>query len=131
LALGRQSSLPVIRWASIVYIEVIRGVPLVTVLFMASLMLPLFLPGGWRVDHVVRAITAFTLFSCSRGRPPSSSPTATGRSSQRAIRVIENPKWGGPAREMLLFVALVYWLFTYFMSHMSRRLERALGVGER
>lgn len=65
LALGRRSSLPVIKWFCVGYIELIRGVPLVTVLFMASLMLPLFLPQNVRVDAVVRAIVAVTLFSAA------------------------------------------------------------------
>ena len=65
LALGRRSNLPVIKWFCIAYIELIRGVPLVTVLFMASLMLPLFLPSEVRVDAVVRAIVAVTLFSAA------------------------------------------------------------------
>ncbi len=186
LALGRRSALPVIRWFSIGYIEVIRGVPLITVLFMASLMLPLFLPSSWRVDHVIRAITAFTLFTAAyvaenvRGglqavpyghidaaRALGLNPLLTTAlivlpQALRAVipanvgqfislfkdtslvfivplldflgialDVIKDPKWGGPASEMLLFVALMYWMFTYFMSHMSRRLEKALGVGER
>ncbi|MCS6883000.1 MAG: amino acid ABC transporter permease [Oscillochloridaceae bacterium] len=65
LALGRRSNLPVIKWFCVAYIELIRGVPLVTVLFMASLMLPLFLPANVRVDAVVRAIVAVTLFSAA------------------------------------------------------------------
>lgn len=65
LALGRRSKLPVIKWFCVGYIELIRGVPLVTVLFMASLMLPLFLPAEVRIDAVVRAIVAVTLFSAA------------------------------------------------------------------
>ncbi len=65
LALGRRSSLPIIKGFCIVYIELIRGVPLVTVLFMAQLMLPLFLPGDWRIDNVLRAMVAMTLFSAA------------------------------------------------------------------
>jgi general L-amino acid transport system permease protein len=65
LALGRRSDLPVIKGFCIAYIELIRGVPLVTVLFMAQLMLPLFLPSEVRVDAVVRAIVAVTLFSAA------------------------------------------------------------------
>jgi general L-amino acid transport system permease protein len=65
LALGRRSNLPVIKWFSIAYIELIRGVPLVTVLFMASLMLPLFLPGGESIDQLLRAMVAVTLFSAA------------------------------------------------------------------
>lgn len=55
LALGRRSELPAIRILSITYIEAIRGVPLITVLFMSSVMLPLFLPAGETIDNVLRA----------------------------------------------------------------------------
>jgi general L-amino acid transport system permease protein len=65
LALGRRSRLPAIRWTSIVYIEVFRGVPLVTILFMASTMVPLFLPSGVRPDRVLRAMIGITLFSAA------------------------------------------------------------------
>jgi general L-amino acid transport system permease protein len=65
LALGRRSDLPVIRVLSTVYIEVIRGVPLVTLLFMAAIMLPLFLPGDVRIEHVFRALAGITLFSAA------------------------------------------------------------------
>ncbi len=63
LALGRRSSLPVIRTLSILFIELWRGVPLVTVLFMASVMLPLFLPGSISPDKLLRALIGVTLFS--------------------------------------------------------------------
>ncbi|AFZ33985.1 neutral amino acid ABC transporter membrane protein [Stanieria cyanosphaera PCC 7437] len=63
LALGRQSNLPIIRWLSIAYIEVIRGLPLIGILFMAQVMLPLVLPSYIRPDRVVRAIAGFTIFS--------------------------------------------------------------------
>jgi general L-amino acid transport system permease protein len=65
LALGRQSSLPAIRWLSIAYIELIRGLPLLGILFMAQVMLPLVLPANVRPDRVVRAIAGFTLFSAA------------------------------------------------------------------
>jgi general L-amino acid transport system permease protein len=65
LALGRRSQLPAVRWLSTGYIEVIRGVPLVTILFMADIILPLFLPGEWRLDRVARAIGGVTLFSAA------------------------------------------------------------------
>ncbi len=65
LALGRQSKLPVIRWFSIFYIEFVRGVPLITILFMAQLMLPLFLPANVTVDRVLRAMVGITLFSAA------------------------------------------------------------------
>ncbi|MGC9528550.1 MAG: amino acid ABC transporter permease [Limnospira sp.] len=63
LALGRQSPLPVIRWLSVAYIELIRGLPLITILFMGQILLPLFLPEGMRPDRVLRAIVGLTLFS--------------------------------------------------------------------
>lgn len=65
LALGRRSELPIIRWFSVGYIEIVRGVPLITILFMAQLMLPLFLPTGWTVDRVIRAMVGITLFSAA------------------------------------------------------------------
>lgn len=65
LAIGRQSSLPVIRWLSVIYIELIRGLPLIGILFMAQVMLPLILPEGIRIERVIRAIAGFTLFSAA------------------------------------------------------------------
>ncbi len=65
LALGRRSELPALRWLSTGYIELIRGVPLVTILFMADIILPLFLPGEWRLDRVARAMGGITLFSAA------------------------------------------------------------------
>lgn len=62
LALGRRSRLPIVRSLSIVYIEVIRGVPLITVLFMASVMFALFLPEGIRIEQLLRAQVAIILF---------------------------------------------------------------------
>jgi general L-amino acid transport system permease protein len=63
LALGRRSELPVVRSASIVFIEFWRGVPLLTVLFFATYMLPLFLPGNWNIDGLLRVIIGLILFS--------------------------------------------------------------------
>ncbi|MDX2255453.1 MAG: amino acid ABC transporter permease [Pseudanabaenaceae cyanobacterium bins.39] len=65
LALGRQSKLPIIRLFCIIYIELIRGLPLIGILFMAQVMLPLFLPRGIELDRVLRAIAAFTFFSAA------------------------------------------------------------------
>lgn len=65
LALGRRSQLPAVRAICVGYIELIRGVPLITVLFMASLMLPLFLPTGMTIDKLVRAQVAFILFAAA------------------------------------------------------------------
>ncbi|PSF38755.1 amino acid ABC transporter permease [Aphanothece hegewaldii CCALA 016] len=65
LALGRQSNLPVIRWLSIAYIEIIRGLPLIGILFMAQIMLPLVLSPDVRPDRVIRAIIGYTIFSAA------------------------------------------------------------------
>jgi general L-amino acid transport system permease protein len=65
LALGRRSTLPAARVLSTAYIELIRGVPLVTILFMADIMLPLLLPGELRIDRVARAMGGITLFSAA------------------------------------------------------------------
>jgi general L-amino acid transport system permease protein len=63
LALGRRSKMPFARWASIGFIEFVRGVPLITVLFMASVMLPLFLPAGVSFDKLLRALVGVALFA--------------------------------------------------------------------
>ncbi|WP_163876594.1 amino acid ABC transporter permease [Rhizobium laguerreae] len=63
LALGRRSKMPIIRMLCVTFIEVIRGVPLITVLFMASVMLPLFLPTGWNVDKLLRALIGVSIFT--------------------------------------------------------------------
>jgi len=63
LALGRRSSLPVVRISCTAFIELWRGVPLITVLFMASVMLPLFLPDGASVDKLLRALIGVSLFA--------------------------------------------------------------------
>jgi general L-amino acid transport system permease protein len=66
LALGRQSKLPVVRAFCIIYIEVIRGLPLIGILFLAQVMLPLFLPPYFReLDRVLRAIAGLVLFSAA------------------------------------------------------------------
>ncbi len=66
LALGRQSKLPAIRMVSVLYIEFIRGVPLISLLFMAQVMLQLFLPDGFpTIDRALRALAAVTLFSAA------------------------------------------------------------------
>jgi general L-amino acid transport system permease protein len=63
LALGRRSHLPVVRAISVAFIEVWRGVPLITVLFMASNMFPLFMPEGVNFDKLVRALLGVTIFA--------------------------------------------------------------------
>lgn len=65
VALGRRSKLPVIRSLCVVYVELIRGVPLISVLFMASFMFPLFLPADKSPDVLVRVLAGITLFSAA------------------------------------------------------------------
>lgn len=186
LALGRRSRWPVVQIFSILYIELIRGVPLVTILFMADIMLPLFLPEGLRIDRLIRGITGFVLFSAAyiaenvRGGlqaiPEGQIEAAkalglTGFQTTllivlpQALRlvipanvgqfislfkdtslvaimglldllgigmaVLANPKYMGLQREVYVFIAFIYGMFSYAMSYASRRLEIALGVGER
>lgn len=63
LALGRRSELPVVRLLSVAYIELVRGIPLIVILFMGQVMIPLFLPEGARPDRIIRAVIALTMFS--------------------------------------------------------------------
>ena len=63
LALARRSDLPAVKWASVAFIEFVRGVPLITVLFMASVMLPLFVPERLSPDKLVRALIGVALFA--------------------------------------------------------------------
>ena len=65
LALGRRSNLPAIKYSSIGFIELWRGVPLITVLFMSAVMFPMFLPDGTYVDKLIRVLIAITLFEAA------------------------------------------------------------------
>jgi general L-amino acid transport system permease protein len=65
LALGRRSKLPVVKWFCIIYIEFIRGIPLITVLFISQLMLPLLVGNSIELSNVLRAMAGFTLFSAA------------------------------------------------------------------
>jgi general L-amino acid transport system permease protein len=65
LALGRRSRMPIIKLVSVIFIEFWRGVPLITVLFMSSVMLPLFLPEGVTFDKLLRVLIGVTLFSAA------------------------------------------------------------------
>jgi general L-amino acid transport system permease protein len=191
LALGRRSKLPVIRGFSVGYIEFVRGVPLITLLFMGAAMLPLFLPNSWgNPSLLIRVTVAITLFSAAylaenvRGglqaipKGQYEAADALGLSGFSKIRfiilpqaltkvipaivgqfiglfmdtslaslvgllelvgvakaVIQQPEWlgvpGGVSRQVYLFVALVFFIFSFGMSAASRRLEAKLGVGKR
>ncbi|MCR9157957.1 MAG: ABC transporter permease subunit [Rhodobacteraceae bacterium] len=63
LALGRQSSMPIIKWICVIFIEFIRGVPLITLLFVANVVLAYFFPPGSNIDLVLRVIIMITMFS--------------------------------------------------------------------
>ena len=63
VALGRRSKLPAVRLLCVLYVELIRGVPLISLLFMASVMFPLFMPDGVNIDKLLRAQIAFILFA--------------------------------------------------------------------
>jgi general L-amino acid transport system permease protein len=65
LALGRRSKLPIVRFASVIFIEFVRGVPLITVLFMANTMLPLFLPEGLTIDRLLRPLVGVAVFAAA------------------------------------------------------------------
>jgi general L-amino acid transport system permease protein len=65
LALGRRSNLPAVKYCSIGFIELWRGVPLITVLFMSAVMFPMFLPDGTFMDKLMRVIIAITLFEAA------------------------------------------------------------------
>lgn len=186
LAVGRQSSYPTVRLFCILYIEVVRGVPLITVLFMVGTMLPLFLSEGTTVERAVRAMIGFTLFTAaylaetvrgglqSIGRGQSEAARALGLNPLQSLWLIVLPQalrnvipaivgqfislfkdtslaaiiglleLAGVAQavtqqqaflnrrpETYIFIALIYFVCAFSMSYASRRLERALGVGER
>jgi general L-amino acid transport system permease protein len=186
LALGRRSRLPAVRWVSITYIEVVRGVPLVTILYMASTMVPLFLPGGENIHNVIRAMVGITLFSAAymaenvrgglqaipQGQYEAAYALGLGGFQTmayiilpQALRlvipvlmglfialfkdtslvatigllellgisrsILAQPTFIGYQREVYLFISLIYWVFSYFMSYVSQRMEIALGVGSR
>ncbi|WP_019155172.1 amino acid ABC transporter permease [Robertmurraya massiliosenegalensis] len=186
LALGRRSSLPVIKYFCVIYIEFIRGIPLITVLFIGQLMIPLFLGSGVELSNVLRAMIGMTLFSAAylaenirgglqslpRGQYEAAQalglnktymmtfvilpqalraviPACVGQfisifkdTSLVAIvsltdllgmgqKLVANPEFLGKQMEVFVFVGFVYFIFCYLMSHVSRRLEVSLGVGQR
>jgi len=185
LAVGRRSKLPVIKYSCIVYIELIRGMPLIMVLFIAQLLLPMFL-GGIQVDNIVRAMIAFTLFGAAylaeniRGglqsipRGQYEAAQALGLSSWKVMvfiilpqalkavipalvgqfisifkdtslvavigladflgmgkKIAANPEYLGKYMELYIVIAFIYFIFCYMMSHVSKHIERSLGVGQR
>lgn len=184
LALGRRSSLPVVKVFSTIFIETIRGVPLITILFMFSIILALFLPAESRIDRLVRALMAVTFFSAAysaenvRGGLQAvplgqiEAAKAVGMNGfqtmlfivlPQALRAVlpaivgqfialfkdttlvvivgindllgigrsiinSDPEYVQLQLEVYLFIAVIYWFFSYLMSAASRRLESAMGV---
>ncbi|MEN8242932.1 MAG: amino acid ABC transporter permease [Chloroflexota bacterium] len=187
LALGRRSKLPVVKAFATIYIETIRGVPLITILFMFSIILALFLPQETRLDRLLRALMAMIVFSSAytaenvRGglqavpQGQIEAAKALGMNSfkimglivlPQAIRAVipaivgqfislfkdttlvviigindllgigksiinSSPEFVQLQTEVYIFIAVIYWAFSYLMSLASRRIEGALGVGER
>ena len=191
LALGRRSHLPVVKGFCIAYIELIRGAPLITLLFMSMVLLPLFLPAtAPSPPALIRVMVAITLFSAAylaetiRGglqAIPSGqyeAADALGLGVVDKLRlvilpqaltkvipalvgpfislfkdtalvalvglldllgvaksVVQQPTWlgvpGGVTREVYLFTALIYFIFSFGMSFASKRLEANLNTGKR
>jgi general L-amino acid transport system permease protein len=104
LALGRRSRLPVVRWLCVGFVESMRSVPLLAVLFIAATLLPMFLPSGWNIDLFTRAVAAFALFNAAmaaevfRGglqsvaRGQFEAATTVGLSDLQAMRLIVLPQ---------------------------------------
>ncbi len=185
LALGRQSKLPIIKSLSIFYIELIRGVPLITVLFMASVVLPLFFPEGVDFDKLARALIGITLFEAAyvaenirsgfqaipKGQYEAAD--ALGLSYWQKMGLVILPQaikvtipnlvgtfislfkdtslvmiiglfdllsmvtvaandrdWLGMETEGYVFVALIFWIFTFSMSMYSKILEKKLDTNK-
>ncbi len=187
LALGRRSRLPVVKLICVVFIEVFRGVPLITLLFMSQVLVPLAFPEDFPLNAVARASIVITLFSAAymaeniRGGLQALHPgqvesaralglpgwqTTLLISLPQAIRnvipaivgqfislfkdttlvsiigmtdivrigrafISGNPEFHDSSLELFVFLAVVFWVFTYSMSYVSKRAERHLGVGER
>ena len=186
LALARRSNLKILKTLSVAYIELIRGVPLISILFMSSVMFPLFLPDGVTIDKLLRAQVAIIMFasaymaevirgglaSIDKGQyeaahslglsyfqtmrfiiipqairvviPPTVN-TAIGMFKDTSLVLIialfdllnttksslKDSDWLGFSVEAYVFVALIYFVFCYFMSKYSKRLENEFGIKSR
>ncbi|WP_366654397.1 amino acid ABC transporter permease [Fodinicurvata sp. EGI_FJ10296] len=181
LALARRSTMPAIRTVSIVYIELIRGVPLITILFMSSIIIPLFLPTGVGIDRVLRAQIGMIMFASAYlaevvrgglqaipgGQYEAADSLGLGYWQKMRLIVLPqalkisippivntfigffkdtslviiiglfdlvgaaksaltDPSWRGFYKEAYFFIAVIYFIFCYFMSWYSQYLERTL-----
>ena len=187
LALGRRSNLPVLKLLCVFFIEVMRGMPLITLLFMSQVLVPLAFPENFPLNSVTRAAIVIILFSAAymaenvRGGLQSLHPgqaqasralglaawqTTLFISLPQAIRNVipalanqfialfkdtslvyiiamldivqigrafiqGNTEYLLHARELFIFISIVFFVFTYAMSYFSKRLEAHLGVGRR
>ncbi|HEY3474728.1 MAG TPA: amino acid ABC transporter permease, partial [Anaerolineales bacterium] len=187
LALGRRSRLPIVRSFSIGFIELIRGVPLITILYMASVLLPYFLPIDVPApERVFRAMVGFIIFeaayqaenvrgglqSIDRGQYEAAHALGLNGAQTtifiilpQALRavipalfnsfislfkdtslvaiiglfdvvriarsILAQSEWLGTHREVFLFAFLIYLTFSLAFTYGSRRLEEAMGVGQR
>ena len=185
LALGRQSKLPIIKSLSIFYIEFVRGVPLITVLFMASVVLPLFFPEGVNFDKLARALIGITLFEAAyvaenirsgfqaipKGQYEAADSLGLTYWQKMALVILpqairitipnlvgtfislfkdtslvmiiglfdllamvtvtaNDRDWLGMDTEGYVFVAFVFWIFTFSMSRYSKYLEKKLDTSK-
>jgi general L-amino acid transport system permease protein len=102
LALGRRSEIPVVKLCSVTFIEFVRGVPLITVLFMASVMLPLFVPERFAPDKLVRALIGVALFaSAYMAEVVRAGLAAVPRGQYEAAQALGLPYW-----RMMAFIIL-------------------------
>ena len=187
LALGRRGNLPVVKLLCVAFIEIFRGVPLITLLFMSQTLVPLAFPRDFPQNSLFRAAIVITLFSAAymaenirgglqavhRGQAEAASSLGLPNwqitmfiTLPQAIRnvipaivgqfislfkdttlvyiigmldVVEigrayiqgNPEFIPSAKELFIFLAFIFWIFTYNMSYVSRRIEQNLRVGER
>ena len=187
LALGRRSRLPFLRYFCIGFIEIIRGVPLITLLFMSRHILPLSFPENVSIDELYLAMITITLFSSAymaenvRGgmaavaTGQTEAASALGLRAWQATMLITLPQglrniipaivgqaislfkdtslvfiigmldlvemgrvtiqgnldFVDDGHEVYIFIAVIFWIFTFSMSYISRRIESALGVGTR
>ncbi|MBS9721172.1 amino acid ABC transporter permease [Tianweitania sp. BSSL-BM11] len=178
LALGRRSNLPIARMLSVLTIELVRGLPLVGLLFVASILLPLLLPAGWSIDKLGRTLAALTIFAAAylaevirgglQGVPSGQVEAAKALGipgwkavahivlpqalqkvipplTNTAIVMVKNtslvlivgvfdmlsasrvaatdPMWPAPFVESYVFVALIYFVICFGISHYARWLE--------
>ena len=181
LALGRRSAMPIIHLLSVFYIEIIRGVPLISILFMSSVMFPLFLPEGMDLDKVIRAQIALVIFSSAymaeivrgglqnipKGQYEASRAIGLNYPLMlglvilpQALRIVipatvnifislfkdtalvfiislsdlmfttkaslKDSEWVGFSIEGYVFLAMIYFIFCYFMGKISSHLEQEL-----